>query len=53
MILADVRSEGDSVLDLLVTEGTVEGQTVDVIALNVFPEVESGVSTQVSPSPLT
>ena len=41
MILADVRPESDSVLDFLVTEWTVEGQTVDVIALNVFPKVKS------------
>ena len=37
MVFADVRPQRHSVLDLLVAEGTVEGETVDVIALNVLP----------------
>ena len=37
VVLADVRPQSHSVLDLLVAKGTVEGETVDVIALNVLP----------------
>ena len=38
MILTDVRSERHPVLDFFVTEGTVEGETVDVITFNVLPD---------------
>ena len=37
VVLADVRPQSHSVLNLLVTEGTVEGEAVNVVALNVLP----------------
>ena len=41
MIFANVRSEGNSVLNFFVAEWTVEGEAVDVVTLNVFPGMES------------
>ena len=43
MVLTDVRSERHSVLDFFITERTVECETVDVIALNVFPEKDKSL----------
>ena len=40
MVLADVRSQGHPVLDLLVAERTVEGETVEVITLNMLPKLK-------------
>ena len=43
MVLTDVRSERHPVLDSFITEGTVEHQRVDVIALYVFPGSKASV----------
>ena len=40
VILADVRPQCDSVLDLFVAEWTVEGEAVNMIGLYVLPEAE-------------
>ena len=37
VVFANVRPQSHSILDLLVAEGTIEGETVDVITLNVLP----------------
>ena len=40
VVFADVGPQRHPVLDLLVAEGTVEGETVNVVALNVLPVIE-------------
>ena len=37
VVFANVRPQSHSILDLLVAEGTIEGETVDVITLDVLP----------------
>ena len=37
VVFADVRPQSYPVLDLLVAEGTIEGETINMIALNVLP----------------
>ena len=43
VVLTDVRSERHPILDCFITEGTVEHQRVDVIALDVFPRSKKSV----------